>query len=254
MSAAGLFGWAAAVGAVAGAGLVARSAAVTGRVRDRLALPPERRAATGRIPVVSVSEHPGPTGRFAVLRRRLAWLRPSGDVEHAMVLEAVARALRGGSSLAQAVDEAAGSLASGDAVGDLRNAMRSVRSGVPLADALTIWADRGDDEARVLAGAALTLGADVGGASARSLDAAAGGLRDRAALSREVRALTSQARASALVMVLAPLGFVVLAGATDRRITTTLLATPLGLACVTAGLGLDGAGAFWMARMTRRVS
>lgn len=170
-----------------------------------------------------------------------------------MVLEAVARALRGGRSLVQAVDEAAASLPRGPAVDDLSDVVGAVRSGVPLAAALASWATKGED-ARVLAGAALTLGAEVGGASARSLDAAASGLRDRAALAREVRALTSQARASALVMVLAPVGFVIVAGAADRRIVATLLTTPTGLACITLGLGLDAIGAGWMARMTRQVA
>jgi tight adherence protein B len=194
--------------------------------------------------------------RFRPLARRLRWLRRSTDVEHALVLEGIARALRGGGSLAVAVDEVVAGLPPGPAVTDLARAAASARSGLPLVDALDRWgrASGPGDDARVLAAAALTLGADLGGSSAQSLDAAAAGLRDRAALGREVRALTSQARASAAVLVVAPLGFVVVAGAADGRVTTTLLTTPVGLVCLVAGVVLDLVGALWMARMTRRAS
>ena len=93
----------------------------------------------------------------------------------------------------------------------------------------------------------------MGGTQARCLDAAAASLRERASLEREVRALTSQARASAGVMVLAPLGFALFSCATNPRVAQVLIATPLGWACVVGGLVLDGAGAGWMVRLARRV-
>ena len=247
-----MFGWVVVLAAATGAVRLTRvgfSARRAGHRLNRLA----QRRPVSRFERVLRARSTSPGRSVLEWCRRTAGLRPSGDVEHAMVLEAVARALRGGRSLLQAVDEAVTSLPRGPAVDDLIDVMGTVRSGLPLATALASWGS-GADDARVLASAALTLGAEVGGASARSLDAAASGLRDRAALAREVRALTSQARASALVMVLAPVGFVIVAGAADRRIVATLLTTPTGLACIAVGLGLDAIGAGWMARMTRPVA
>jgi tight adherence protein B len=183
-------------------------------------------------------------------------MRPSTDTEHAALLEAVARSMRGGGSLVQAIGEVCEGSPPGAAASDLAVALRSVHAGVPLADALSTWATAAGpgDDARRLAGAALTLGADLGGASARSLDAAAVGLRDRAALGREVRALTSQARASAVVMVSAPVAFLVLGTAADHRVSQALLTVPTGLVCLASGVVLDLIGAAWMARMTRRIT
>ncbi len=127
----------------------------------------------------------------------------------------------------------------------------AVGRGAPLGPALDRWA-AGDDPVRAMTGVALSFGAEVGGARARALDEAAAGLRDRAELAREIRALTSQARASAAVMVVAPVAFAGvgwLTGGVSARVFTT----PLGLVCLAAGLALDLLGAWWMASWTRSV-
>ena len=71
-------------------------------------------------------------------------------------------------------------------------------------------------------------------------------LRDRVALDREVAALSSQARASAAVLVVAPVVFAGLAAVgrpTGRRV---LLGSPLGWACLAAGAASTRSGALWM--------
>ena len=123
-----------------------------------------------------------------------------------------------------------------------------------MVGSLEQWIASAPTEARVLCGTALVLGAELGGLPARSLDAAASGLRDRAALAREVRALSSQARASAAVMVIGPVVFLLLASLVDGRVPKVLLASPLGIGCLVAGVTLDATGAWWMAVMVRRVS
>jgi tight adherence protein B len=67
----------------------------------------------------------------------------------------------------------------------------------------------------------------------------------------EVRALSSQARLSGLVIAAAPLVFSGLASVTDARTAEFLFRTPPGLACLVAGLGLDACAAAWMARLCR---
>jgi tight adherence protein B len=173
-------------------------------------------------------------------------------VDHAVLLEAVARSLRGGQSLSGALIEAAGTVA-GRAADQLVGSARLLEAGLGTVAVVEHWVDHEPDQARILAGAALALGAEVGGAHARSLDSAAASLRDRAGLQREVRALTSQARASAAVMVLAPLGFATFTSITEPRVGHVLVGTMLGWGCVGAGLVLDLVGAWWMARLAGRL-
>jgi tight adherence protein B len=76
-------------------------------------------------------------------------------------------------------------------------------------------------------------------------------LRERLAVAGEVRALTSQTRASMLVIAAAPVLFCVFASTTDPRTSTFLFRSPVGLACLAAGISLDIVGAFWMRRLCR---
>ena len=243
--------------AVVAAGAVARRSLATLRVRSRVArLGPARHGASGPA-LVGWARGGGRAVRSAaergIARGRglLHWGTSGTESEHAELLESVARSLRSGASLAMALDQAAEALP-GRAAGELDLALRTVRSGAPLPVALDAWA-RGDDQARMLSGAALALGAELGGARARALDDAASGLRDRAALHREIRALTSQTRSSAAVMVLAPLGFALVSWRADGA-TARVLSSPTGLVCLAGGLVLDAAGAWWMAALARRVS
>ena len=67
----------------------------------------------------------------------------------------------------------------------------------------------------------------------------------------ELRALSSQARISALVIGLAPVGFGAFAAATDPRTSEFLLHTPAGLILLVTGLALDGVGWLWMQRLAQ---
>ena len=104
--------------------------------------------------------------------------------------------------------------------------------------------------ARSIVDRALRLAGSVGGPSAGVLDAAASTLHERAALVREVRALSTQARASALVMIAAPVVFALGAVQLDSRVGAFFASGP-GALCVLAGLALDLVGAVWMARIVR---
>ena len=164
------------------------------------------------------------------------------------LLETVTRSLRAGSSLRSAVETA--SAASSD-VAD-RAMSEALRSGRVLIDAVEDWmADR--RPARVLVGTSLQLAARSGGAVAPVLDGVADSLRDRLLLTREVTALSSQARASAAVLIIAPIGFALLMAMMDPRVARTQFASPLGWICTAGGLVLDLIGAVWMSRMIGRV-
>lgn len=164
-------------------------------------------------------------------------------------LDAVARSLRSGGSLLQAVGEAAAAVPG--AVGaDLVRIERAARRGIPIVAALEDWAARRPLPTVRLASAALCLGAELGGAQARAVEGIAATVRDRLAVAAELRALSAQARASAVVLVAAPIAFAAVAIATDGR-TAAFLRTPLGAAVLVAGLALDAAGALWMGTIVR---
>lgn len=166
------------------------------------------------------------------------------------VLEGVARSLRSGATLRQAVDETA-EVTTGLLGTDLATVASEVARGRVLTDALDRWGERRPLPGVRLAVSALALGAETGGAHARAIDGVAATLRSRVGVVREVRALSSQARLSGVVITLAPLGFSALAAASDERTAGFLLRTPLGLFCLATGLALDAAAALWMMRLSR---
>ena len=165
-------------------------------------------------------------------------------------LDGLARAMRGGATTRQALSDVA--LATPGPLGhELQRAMAEVRAGSRLEVALMALQERRPAPSVRLAVAALLLGAEAGGAHARALEGVAASVRARFGVTAEVRALGSQARLSALVIAAAPLGFTGLAMGADGTSATFLLRTPLGLACLTLGLALDGVGAWWMHRLAQ---
>lgn len=188
----------------------------------------------------------GPGGLLAAggreARRRTAQLPEA--------LDAVAAGLRGGLALPAAV---AGAASVGAPLGHELAAMaRDVDAGRPLADAVGRWQATAGDPHTALAAAALTVAAGVGGPGARAVDGAAASLRERLGSDAETAALATQGRASAAVLTLAPIGFAFLLTSLDPAAGRFLLGTPVGWLCIALGLGLDGAGAWWMARLVRR--
>jgi tight adherence protein B len=164
------------------------------------------------------------------------------------LLESIIRGLRSGASLRTAVSTA--SAGSSDPVDQALAA--SLDDGVVLRAALQSWMSDGA-ASRVLVGTALRFAADSGGAVASVLDGVAESVRDRRHLDREVMALASQARASAMVLIVAPIAFAMLMAIVDPRVARLQFGSPLGWCCCIVGLLLDLAGAFWMSRMIGRV-
>jgi tight adherence protein B len=180
----------------------------------------------------------------------------AGRLEAALpgALEAVARSLRSGASLRQAVAEAgAAPTGAGGRVlaAELARAAADAGQGASLVAALEGVAARRPLPGLRLGVAALCLGAETGGAQARAVDGVAATVRERLAVAAELRALASQARISALVIGLAPVGFGGFAAATDPRTARFMLHTPAGLALLSVGLTLDGLGWLWMQRLAR---
>ena len=181
-------------------------------------------------------------GRGAAGRERRS------DRDLPALLDQVTRHLRSGAALPMAVQSAAARRRDPATAG----LAEELAAGAPIAGAVAHWHDACPTPARGLAAAALTLAAEAGGSVAVVLDGVTDTLRDRVALDREVAALSSQARASAAVLVVAPVVFAVLAAAADHRVAEVLLGQPLGWACLLGGAVLDSAGALWMSRLVGR--
>jgi tight adherence protein B len=168
-------------------------------------------------------------------------------------LDAGARSARAGASLRFALRDGA-SAVSGTSIGAyLAPFVVALDHDEPIELALNRLASGPSGSARAIVHQALRLAISVGGPSAAVLDAAASTLHERAALTREVRALSTQARASARVMTGAPVVFALGAVQLDARVASFFASAP-GAACVAAGLVLDVAGAVWMAQIVRKAA
>lgn len=166
--------------------------------------------------------------------------RPLGDLPAAV--DALVAALAAGASPRQAVEV----VAAGSASGDLGRAVRLMERGLPLQASLDRWASFHARTDAALVSDALALAGQSGGSLVGALRGVGDTLRDREALAREASALATQARLSAVVLVVAPVGFAALAATLDAGVRRVLLGTPLGWTCLAVGALLDLIGARWM--------
>ena len=163
------------------------------------------------------------------------------------VADEIGAGLRSGASLHQALEGVTGR--GGAAGARLAGVLRPVERGGALADAAGRWATSATTTGEVLVAHAVELAATTGHARPLLFDTVADGLRERAALAGEIRAQTSQARASALALGLLPLAFTGLLALTDPSVPRFLVGSEIGWACLATGLGLEAAGGWWMHRI-----
>ncbi len=162
------------------------------------------------------------------------------------LLEDLARHLRSGGSIRSGLVELS---EVGEHAVLLSGVGTALRGGDDLQAVVARWAGA-PGGGRRLAAAAVALGAEAGGPQARALDAVAATLRERAAVIAEGRALTAQARASAALLAVAPVLFAVLGAAAQPDAAHFLLREPAGAACLVSGVALQGAGWWWMHRIS----
>lgn len=164
--------------------------------------------------------------------------------------EAVARDVRAGMTVTDAL-VGARTLVGGPLAADLTQLDRALGAGASLADALVAWRDARTTPALDQFVAAVLLGAELGSRAAPAFEAVAAALRDQAEVADEVRALTTQSRASATLLTglppLACTGLAVIEPATAGF----LFRSSAGLACVGTAAALVAAGWWWMDRLYR---
>ncbi len=176
------------------------------------------------------------------------WTRRQEDrvgAELPLLLDEIARSMRAGLSMRSALAAAQASL-TGPLAGDVGVMVASPDSAETVLDD---WADHRHRVPGVrLVAAALSM-ADRTGAAARALDGVADTLRADRELAAEVRALSSQAQVSALLIAVLPVGFALVASGADPSTLRFLVDSPVGRLCLIAGLGLDAWALWWMRRI-----
>jgi len=164
-------------------------------------------------------------------------------------LEQVAAELRGGGTVAAAVDRLAA--ADGAVAADLRRVHGRTQLGLPLAEALASWPAEHDAPGVRAAAGALAVATTMGGRAADAIDGLASSLRHRLDAVAEARSLSAQARLSAVVVGAAPLGYLAFAALVDPGAVTALVSTGVGRVCLVVGLGLEALAALWIRRILR---
>jgi tight adherence protein B len=182
--------------------------------------------------------------------KRNAERRVAIDGQLLDAVTAVASALRSGRSLGQALTTAA------DEADDplstiLAGTAHAASLGVPMDEALDRFANAvGGSDVRLVSGV-LKVHRRTGGALAASLDDVARTLADRREAARELRSLTAQARLSAAILGLLPLGFFLFLSVVARRDIESAYRTTAGASAIGIGLALQGAAFVWIRRLLR---
>jgi tight adherence protein B len=168
------------------------------------------------------------------------------------LVEALARELRAGAPIRVALVDAA-EATGGPIRRDAVALRRRLDAGQSPDEVLRWWAAHRRAPELDTVGAAVATGRRLGSEFATGLDALAATMSDRRSIAAEARAQASQAHASALLLVAAPMVFCVVMSAIDPTSTRFLLGSPLGWATLSVSVALDLVGAWWMYRLTERV-
>ncbi len=166
------------------------------------------------------------------------------------VLSMIAGSLRGGWGIQQAIDLVVQEAMPPASV-EFKRVQTETRLGLPLERSLMEIAERMDsDDFRAVA-SAIAIQRDVGGNLAEVLDVVSATVRERAALRRQVHALTAEGRLSAIILIVLPIVEAVALSVLSPGYLEPLYTTFAGGILAVTGLVLMVAGSFWLARVTK---
>ena len=189
----------------------------------------------------------GPTRALKIMgkRRRKGFTAQLPDA-----LTNLAGSLRAGRSVGQAMDALSREVA--DPMGrELRKVVAEARLGRSLHDALSDAAQRVDSPDFRWAVLAMQIQAEVGGNLAELLDQVAETMRERLRMQGEVKALTAEGRASAVMLVVLVPGLGLVMAAVNRTYMTPLITTTPGRIILGVSFVMITGGYFWMNRMIK---
>lgn len=164
---------------------------------------------------------------------------------------ALAAELRAGRSPADAL-AAAAAVAAGPCRVALAGAAGTARLGGDVVAALRPPPDTAVGPALEALAACWAVCSGSGGGLAAAVERLEEGLRAAQAQRRAVDAELAGPRATAALLAVLPAFGLLLAGGLGADPLHVLLRTPVGLACLALGLGLDGLGLWWTARLVTR--
>jgi len=186
-----------------------------------------------------------------LVRRRRTRRHERRMQEHlAEAVALIATAMRSGRSLLQAIELSAEEL--DPSLGTtLRRLVDRTELGDPMDGAIDAWATEvGGPDARLVAGV-LKLHRRTGGSLSTTLEDLAETLRSRRSAAREIESLTAQARLSATILGLLPIGFFLFLSVVAREDLEAAYETPAGVAAIGLGFALQGAAYLWIRGLLR---
>jgi tight adherence protein B len=183
-----------------------------------------------------------------VRRRRSARGAEALESDLADAVVVMAATMRSGRSLTQAIAHAAGELNPPLGPALLAVADRS-EFGVPFDDSLDrLVEELPSADVRLVSGV-LRIHRRTGGALPGVLDQVAQTLRERRSAAREIRSLTAQARLSAVILGLLPIGFFLFLSATSKNDIAAAYHSATGASAIGVGLCLQVGAYLWIRRL-----
>lgn len=183
--------------------------------------------------------------RFLVARRRKRFSAQLPDA-----LTTLAGSLRAGRSVGQAMEALSREMP--DPIGrELRKIVAEIRLGRQMQDALADAAERIDSPDFRWAVLAMQIQAEVGGNLAELLDQVAETMRARARMKGEVKALTAEGRASAMMLVIMVPALGAVMFVMNREYMMPLFTTGTGKTLLGVSIAMISGGYFWMSRMVK---
>ncbi len=188
---------------------------------------------------------PGLTLKFLVKRRHKRFIAQLPDA-----LINLSGSLRAGRSVGQAME--ALSRQTEDPMGrELRKVVADLRLGRPLPDALADASERVNSEDFRWAVLAMQIQSEVGGNLAELLEQVANTMRARARLRGEVKALTAEGRASAMMLVIMVPGLGAVMYVVNSTYMAPLFSTSVGKIMLGISTVMIAGGYAWMTKLTK---
>ena len=164
------------------------------------------------------------------------------------VLTILASSLRAGYSFLQALDTVAKEIPEPGA-SEFNRTVAEIRLGRPVDEALGAMAERVGSEDFHWAVLAVNIQREVGGNLAEILDTVSDTIRERQAIRREVRVLTTEGRLSMYVLIALPILFGLYLFSVKRDYLSLLVTTRPGLIMLGTAISLLVLGYFWIRKI-----
>lgn len=189
-------------------------------------------------------------GPAFVLRTLVNRRRKRFNAQLPDALTTLAGSLRAGRSVGQAMEALSRELE--DPIGrELRKIVAEIRLGRPLQEALDDAADRIESDDFRWAVLAMQIQSEVGGNLAELLDQVAETMRERSRMKGEVKALTAEGRASALMLVIMVPALGLVMWTMNPSYMEPLFTTSAGRVMLGISATMIGGGYLWMNSMVK---